>query len=123
MARVEASVQTVVRAGVTPAYDTIVTGAGNGLAFDNDPAGRIVHIKNSSGGPGVVTFEVPKTVDGLQVPDLTVTVPDGEERFVGPFPKALYNQAEGDTGLSDAVVIECDAAVDVAVLEPGSLAY
>ena len=125
MPRVQENVQTAVRTGLNPVYASITAGAGNGIAFDNTNAGAILHIKNGGAGASVATVITPKTVDGLAIPDLTVTVPAGEERFIGPFPKALYNQSEPDTGLTEAVVVEVDVdtSVTLAVIDPGSVQY
>lgn len=125
MARVEKSAQAIVRTGLNPAYTAVVAGAANGIAFDNSSAGPVLHVKNGGGGAVAVTIETPGSIDGLAIPDLSVSVPAGEDRIIGPFPKALYNQVEPDTALNEAVVVtfDIDTSVTVAVLSPGSVSY
>lgn len=84
----------VVRTGVKPVY--VSAGAGGELhdAFPND--GRVIlNVKNGAGAPITVTIETPGTVDGLAIAELIVTVPNAEERWIGPFPPNTYNQDAG----------------------------
>lgn len=57
-----------------------------------------VEINNGSGSPITVTFDVPSPVDslvdGLTVPDRTVTIAAGARYKIGPW-KSMYNQSDG----------------------------
>lgn len=124
MARTALSLQTTVRSGLEPAY-TAATADGEGI--DNDSQRVVLHVKNAGGGAVVVSLDTPGTVDGLAIPSLDVTVPAGEERFIGPFPKNVYNQNDsaGDTGLSEAVFIDTDTqtGITLAAILLGSAGY
>ncbi|MEK7765269.1 MAG: hypothetical protein AAB368_03430 [bacterium] len=96
MAYTAKTVEDIVRTGLAATYTAAPgTGAGNGFSIQND--GRtILHVKNvAAGGDCVVTIVTPNTVDGLALADRTVTVADGAERFIGPFPPSIYNESDG----------------------------
>ena len=86
-----------------------------------------MHVKNAGGGGVVVSIDTPGTVDGLAIPSLDVTVPAGEERFIGPFPRNVYNQDDsaGDTSIAEAVFIDTDTqtGITLAALLIGSPGY
>jgi hypothetical protein len=92
MARTALSLQEIIRTGLSPSY-TAANVDGHSVA--NDGKLTFVHVKNGSGGEVTVTIDTPGTVDGLAIADRTVAVPAGEERIIGPFPTAYYNQADG----------------------------
>lgn len=86
------TVQSISRTGLSPSYGAA---AGGGDEFVNTGI-QFFHAKNGSGGDIVVTFETPNSVDtNLAIADRTVTVTAGEERIIGPFPVANYNDANG----------------------------
>lgn len=88
MARSEISHQQIVRTGLEQTY---ASANADGNKFSND--GRMfLHVKNGAGAPIDVTIQTPGTVDGLAVADQVVTVTNGEERMIGPFPANIYNQ-------------------------------
>lgn len=124
MARTELSLQTTSRAGLDPAY---VAATADGEGFDNTSQKAFLHVKNAGGGGVVVSIDTPGTVDGLAIPSLDVTVPAGEERFIGPFPRNVYNQNDsaGDTGLEEAVFIDTDTqtGITIAAFLLGSAGY
>jgi hypothetical protein len=87
MPRSELAVQAVSRQGLDPNYTAANV---DGHSVQND--GRmLLHVKNGATAV-VVTLDIARTVDGQAVVDPTVTVPDSEERFIGPFPAEPYNQ-------------------------------
>jgi hypothetical protein len=91
----ELTVQNVTRAGLEAAYDAAASG---GDEFDNDGK-TMLHVKNGATAC-VVTIDIAKTVDGQAVTDPTVTVPESEDRFIGPFPPSIYNDADGHVNVS-----------------------
>jgi len=96
MARTALAVQTVIRAGLTPSYAAANV---DGHSIPDD--GRTyAHVK--TGGTGCVVTEVtPGTVDGLAVPDRTVTIGTSSERLIGPFtPGGPYSQPGGEVHLN-----------------------
>ncbi len=90
--------EAIIRGGLQPTYTAAPgTGAGNGFTVVNDGS-MVLHIKNvAAGGNCIVTVVTPGTVDGLAITDRTVTIADGEEHFIGPFPPGIYNVG-GATG-------------------------
>lgn len=110
MARTALTVQQISRGTpLSPTYTAV--DQPNGNQFVND--GRInIHVKNGGGGSLTVTMKRNYNVDGAAVPDLTATVPAGQERKIGPFPTDLFNQADGNvyldwsTGTSVTVSVE-----------------
>jgi hypothetical protein len=105
MARVLLTVQPVSRLGVEPAYAAAQT---DGNSFNN--TGReFLHIKNGA-IDCVVTVKTPRTVDGQAVTERTVTVTATEERMIGPFPPATFNQL-GASG--DVVFVDYDDVTNV----------
>ncbi|MBN1430447.1 MAG: hypothetical protein JXB07_18905 [Anaerolineae bacterium] len=104
------TVQAISRSGLNPSFQAA---AGGGDQFAN--AGNVFHVvKNGDAGPHVVTYVTQKTEDGLAVTDRTVTVPAGEERWTGPFPKETYNDATGNSQVTyDGVTSVTVAAVSL----------
>lgn len=49
-----------------------------------------LHVKNAGASSDTVTVVTPGTVDGLAISDRTVSVPNGQERFIGPLAPAVY---------------------------------
>lgn len=122
MARAALTVQSTSRSGLNAAY---TAAAVDGHAFENLRENVVIHVKNGGAGAVVVTIATPATVDGLAVPDRTVSIPAGGERFIGPFSKSVYNQddTEGDTGIEEAVFVNTDTQADVsyAAIKLGAL--
>lgn len=101
--------QQVVRTGLEETLEA--ADGSNGNSFAND--GRmILHVANGGGAPINVTIATQQTVDGLAVADQVVAVTNGEERFIGPFPPAIYNDSSGLV----QVTYSDDTSVTVAVL-------
>lgn len=91
MARTVLTVQSVARTGLTPAY--VAGDQANGHMFDNTSQRVMIHVKNGGSSSIIVTIPTPGTVDALAIADLSVSVPAGAERMIGPFPRAVYDQA------------------------------
>lgn len=85
------TVQEISRSAITPSYGAA---AGGGDQFPND--GRTyLHIKNGGGSSITLTIATQMTVDGKAVADDAIAVTNAQERVVGPFPPAIYNDANG----------------------------
>ena len=93
------TVQEISRAGKAVQFPLAAATATHGNKFPND--GKTwLRVKNGAGAPITVTVDVPKSVDGLALPDLTVAVAatgDGaglDFQDIGPFP-IDWNQTDG----------------------------
>jgi hypothetical protein len=87
------TVYQVARTGVKPVY--VAAGAGGALGDSIANDGRVIlNVKNGAGAPITVTIQTPGTVDGLAIAEQIVTVTNAEERWIGPFPPNIYNQAD-----------------------------
>lgn len=109
MPRATLTVQPISRAGVQPAYDPAEA---DGQSFNN--TGReVIHVKNGATACNVTVLTA-RTVDGQAVTNRVVLVPATEERFIGPFPPATFNQGGAD---GDVVHFDYDdeSSVTVAV--------
>ncbi len=86
--------QTISRAGLTPAY----TGAAASDTFVPD-AQTFLHVKNGGGSPDAVVVAVAAGDPvGLTIADVAVSVTNGQERMIGPFPPQFF--ADPTTGLA-----------------------
>ena len=113
MARTLLTAQPVVRTGLEASYTA--GDAANGHSFVNTGA-EIIHIVNGSGSSRTLTIDNPVTVDGIAVPDPTVSITAGEERFIGPFP-SFYEQDDTSqaTTLENCILFGLDSATSVTV--------
>lgn len=91
MPRTSLTVQEVTRTAQLDAPTANAVDNANGNRFVND--GKIILvIANGSGGNLTVTINNPQTVDGLDVPDRTYTIPTAATgAIIGPWTTA-YNQ-------------------------------
>lgn len=109
--------ENVVRAGLAATYLVAGAGAGQLNVADtyqvNNDEHILLHWKKSGAGACIVTVTTPGTVDGLAVPDRTVTVPATTgDIFMGFYPARDYNNSIHDleftidevTGLTLAVL-------------------
>jgi hypothetical protein len=88
MARTAITPQAITDDGLEATYEAANVD-GNSIPGDGD---HIIQVINASGGDIVVTAVTGGTFHGEAVADKAVTVTAGEERFIGPFKPALYNQ-------------------------------
>lgn len=104
MAREALASQSPSSSGLNATYTSATV---DGHAIDNRDGDVVIHVKNGGGVSTTVTIDVNKTTDGLTIPDKTVSVPAGGERFIGTFRESLYNQDDsgGDTGIEEAVFV------------------
>jgi hypothetical protein len=118
MAATLLALQTTSRLGLEPVYVSAeVAGVGN--YFDNSVAEVILHVKNADTGSHTVTIVTPGTVDGKAIGDLEVAVPASEERMIGPFPKAIYNDADDHVTFDT----EDETGITIAAIKIGPLSY
>ncbi len=100
------TVQQIVRSGsgLTPTY-TPADGTGNTVP-GND--GRIfLHFKNTNAATRTVTINTPGQVVGLDIADLTATIPiTSGDKMVGPFPPAVFNQADDSLSITYSAVAD-----------------
>jgi hypothetical protein len=86
------TVQSIVAAGIVPSYAAAASSdkfANNGRTY--------LHVKNGGGAPITVTIVTQYTAGGLALADQAVSVANGAEKVIGPFPTDLYNDANGET--------------------------
>jgi hypothetical protein len=110
MARTALSVQTPSTSGLNATYTAATV---DGHAFNNEDGNVLLHVKNGGAVSVTVTIDVAKTVDGLVVPDKTVSIPAGEDRFIGPFTESVYNQNEVVTGIAEAILVNTSVQASV----------
>lgn len=95
MSRVAIPVTKIVRTGTTPPSATVADHS-NGMQFVNNGA-TWLEVISSDGGSQTVGFILgtgaSALVDGLTLPEKTITIPAGATRLIGPFPPQLYNQS------------------------------
>lgn len=92
-------------------FETLVSGAGNGVVFDYHPHNIIV-LKNPTGGAAVFTIKVKQpssySTPGITIPDETVSVPTGETYLYPSL--AIFKDSNAQ------VTVECDVAGEVIVI-------
>lgn len=99
----------VTRAGVVA---TPASAASGGDEFANDGKVLAIVYNDHATDPRTITFVTQKTVDGLSVTDLTVTVTAANDaKLVGPFPVEIYNDSDGMVQVTYS-----DSAADTRIL-------
>lgn len=82
-----------------------------GDEFDNASLKNpFVHVKNGDAAGITVTPVITQLVDGQSVTPKNISIPAGESRFIGPFPRAAY-------GTTLTLTYSAVANVTVAVLQ------
>lgn len=98
MARAPRSIQPVVRTGLQPVYTAVDSANGEQIAHDGSPF--FLHVKNTGGGVCNVTPRLNTAIAtqlGATVTEPVIAVPATTgDRMIGPFPPALYQQADGN---------------------------
>lgn len=107
MARTALTVTPITRAGVALG-SSAANADGHSVANDGK---TFVYVNNGGGAPITVTVLTPGTVDGLAIADRAVTVANATNRLIGPFPKDIYNQADGTVhvNFSGVTTVTCGA--------------
>jgi len=99
--------QAMTRTGLEETYSSAAGGGDDFINYGN----QFLHIKNGSAGDITVTIVTPGTVDGLAISNRAVIVSAGEDRFIGPFPPAYYNDSSGKVALTYSGVTSLSLAV------------
>ncbi len=102
MARIALTVQTLdssVATGLTPAP---VVGIADGHMFENPASNarygtRFARVENTGVAARDITFQTGAKVEGVDIEDLTISIPAGEVRIFGPFSPRVFNQPTGST--------------------------
>jgi hypothetical protein len=103
--------QPVRRRGTQPLYAAASAGGDTFAAGDD----VILHVRNAGGSSTVVTVLTFWTVAAaVKAADLTVTVPAGQERFVGPLPRRVFNDPASGVA---TVTYSVTTSVTLAALE------
>lgn len=94
---------------------TAESAAAGGDKFANTGK-ELLLIEHTNGGGSNVTLTVvtQNTVDGLAVSDKTIVIAPGTRQLLGPFPKQIYNDGDGNVNLS----YSAHGDIDVTVLSP-----
>lgn len=100
MARTDLATQQIVIGGLKPIF---TAANADGHAIENDGS-MVLYVKNGSGVSINVTAVTPGTVDGNAVADRVVAVPAGEDRIIGRFLPAVYNQTNGKVNVDFSAV-------------------
>jgi hypothetical protein len=112
MADVDISVQKLTKSGLNATYtdDSTLNGTDTFL-FENGNA-TFMYVKNGDGSSHTVTVQTPATVSGLDVAELTIDVPAGEDRFIGPFPPGVFNYNTGKAKFT----LDAGTSMEIAIL-------
>ncbi len=73
--------------------------AADNYLYVNSGKERVL-VNNDSGGSIDLVFVTTKTVEGLPVPDRTITIPDGEIREIPPRAADVYNDGDSKVSMS-----------------------
>lgn len=93
---------------------TAASGSAGGDAFANTGK-QLLFIEHTNGAGADVTLTIAtnRTVDGLTVPDKTITITKGTKQILGPFPTETYN--DGDDLVNFSYDDETD--IEIAVIQ------
>lgn len=109
------TIQEIVEAGLAAAYAG-ADGAGDAVLNINGDV--VVHVKNGDVASKTVTVTAQRTSQKvaafgeLSKSDIQVSIPAGEDRFIGPFPKAAFNDGAGKV----QVTYSATTSVEIAAL-------
>ncbi len=101
MAQIRKSPENVVRSGLIATYISDFTVVGSNTYIIRNNGKVLLHIKKSAAVVCNLIITTPNTVDSLAVADRTVVIPASTgDKFIGPFPPSMYNDANGDIEIS-----------------------
>jgi hypothetical protein len=110
------TIQTIAEAGVEPSYAAAAAG---GDTARNDNGNVFLHVKNGDASPHTVTVTAQRTsasVPGMgstTKSNVSVAVPAGTERMIGPFAPLAFN----DSSNNIAITYDDVTSVTIAALE------
>lgn len=108
MARTSVTSQSVVRTGLN---SNLTAPAAEGDIID--PGNVILWVNNGAGTSMTVTVQSNMTVDGLTLPNQTVTVPAAGVRLIGPFPARTFAQSADATVGPSRVLVDYSSVASV----------
>lgn len=111
MPRTALTIQTPTPDGVAPAFSAANV---DGHSLGNSDGATMLYVKNGAAGAVTVTVQTPGTVDGLAIPDRTISVPAGGERLIGRLRPDVYNRPPGGTD-EGAIYVDFSAVASVTV--------
>lgn len=106
------TIQTIAAAGLDPAYSAV--SATDKLKADSGER-HFLHVKNGGGVSTTVTITAQKTTarvggaGSVTISNMSVAIPAGEERLIGPFPEAYLDTA-GDVNIAYSATTSVTAA-------------
>ncbi len=108
---VRLSVEQSLKSGLAATYTSSGLLAANTYKVRND--GKVfLHFKKTGAGDCTVTITTPGTSQGLAIADQTVTVAATTgDKFVGPLPASLFNDASSDVSFSISDTVGLSIAV------------
>lgn len=87
----------------------VAADAGGDVAPSN---GGVLVVQNDDGASTTVTVETPgKTRFGLDQPDVQITVPAGERRYIGPLSSGLHDSDAGGVSVTYSSVTSLQVGV------------
>lgn len=99
MARASQTTQQITKTGLSPA---LASPAAGGDVIDT---GRVfLRVDNTGTAAATVTVITPIEIDGLALEDLTVSVPAGATRLIGPLSPTTFGQPAGSADAGRAYV-------------------
>jgi len=102
------NVQAITLAGITPSY----AGAGtSGDEFANRDGRAFLHVKNGGGSQITVTVNSQVPCNYGHDHDITVQVPAGGEKLIGPFSPGRFNDTNGKVQVTYSSTTDVTVAV------------
>lgn len=104
-------VQTVSRSGLNPSFSGAASG-GDEFPWSTR---AVLYVKNGDSASHTVTVasQISSSPQGLTSDDLSVDVPAGEDRVIGPFSERAWADSDGNVQVS----YDDTTSVEVAVIE------
>lgn len=101
MAQLRKTPEDVIRSGLAATYHADFTIVGSNTYIIRNNGKVLLHVKKSASVNCDLIITTPNTVDGLAIGDRTVVIPATTgDKFLGPFPPSIYNDANGDMEIS-----------------------
>src|SRR3990170_1634405 len=109
MARVDLTLNSFVRSGITDPTGQSVTAANDAMVTNDGKT--VLRIVNASGVSATLSFETPGDVTGLAIADLIPAAQaTGTTFWYGPFETGVFNQISADAG---KVYVNTDQTVTI----------